>query len=186
MTGQSNPLKANFMRWQCRVRQMAMRDNAGRPDEAFMPSLTLSGETEPMGNIIALMSKNEANSKVPEMRHMFKQTFDPVKQRDKALQFFSEVYYQKADQFSEVLTSTFTAESAGAQAILDNGQCTLVFEAYGQRYDIACKVSRLTEDDYLYQATWCHNQLFNPELRPDTIILGFEPDFGASSSQQSA
>ena len=180
MTGQSNPLKANFMRWQCRVRQMAMRDNAGRPDEGLMPSLTLSGETEPMGNIITLISKNEANSKVPEMLHMFKQTFDPVKQREKALQFFSEVYYQKADQFSEVLTCTLSPDSKNTQKILDSGSCTLGFEAYNQRYDLVCDVSQLSKGDYLYQATWCHNQLFNPSLPPDTVVLAFQPDFDKS------
>lgn len=182
MSEQAHALKANFMRWQCRVRQMAMRDNAGHPDDGSMPALTLSGQQEPMGHIITLLSKNEAYSKIPEMRHMFKKTYDPAKIRDEALKFFSEVYYQKADQFSDVLTSTFTPDSTGAAAILESGWCTLRFEAYNQRYDVVCQASRLQEDDYLYQATWCHNQLFNPGLRPETIIVAFTPDWSESSS----
>lgn len=182
MSDQSQLLKAEFMRWQCRVRQMAMRDNAGRPDDGSMPVLTLSGGQEPMGSIITLLSKNEAHSQVPEMRHMFKQTFDPVKQREKALQFFSEVYYQKSDQFSDVLTSTFAPDSPGALAILENGKCVLRFELYNQCYNVVCQVSRLDKEDYLYQATWWHNLLFNPNLHPETIIMAFSPDWRASSS----
>ena len=30
MQGVSNPLRDSFMRWQCRVRQMMMRDDRGR------------------------------------------------------------------------------------------------------------------------------------------------------------
>jgi hypothetical protein len=30
-------LKDAFLRWQCRVRMMAMRDKQGRPDDAVMP-----------------------------------------------------------------------------------------------------------------------------------------------------
>lgn len=182
MTGQLNTLKANFMRWQCRVRQLAMRDNEGRPDEAFMPLVTLTAGQEPLGSIITLLSKNEANSKVPEMQHMFKQTYDPAKQREKALQFFSEVYYQKADQFSDILTSTFNPDSSGARAILENGWCTLTFEAYNQRYDVVCEASRLGVDDYHYQATRAHNLLFNPNLHPETIIVAFKPDWNESSA----
>lgn len=182
MSETAEVLKANFMRWQCRVRQMAMRDNAGHPDEGSMPALTLSGQQEPLGHIITLLSKREAYSQIPEMRHMFKKTYDPAKIRDEALKFFSEVYYQKAQQFSEVMTSTFTPDSAGAAAILESGGCTLRFEAYNQRYDVACQAARLTPEDYLYQATWSHNQLFNPGLRPETIIMAFTPDWNESSS----
>jgi len=34
----------------------------------------------------------------------------------------------------------------------------------------------------LYQATMAHNMLFNPTLPPDTEVLGFEPNWEASSA----
>ena len=34
-----NPLKTEFLKWQCRVRQIVMRENNGRPDEGMVPSL---------------------------------------------------------------------------------------------------------------------------------------------------
>ena len=48
-------LKDAFLRWQCRVRMMAMRDKQGRPDDAVMPDLFLPGESEAMGQIITCL-----------------------------------------------------------------------------------------------------------------------------------
>ena len=87
MNEPSNPLRSHFMRWQCRVRQLAMRDSSGHPDDAIMPSLILGGQQEPLGHIITLLSKSEVHSKTPEMQHLFRQTYDPAKQREKAISF---------------------------------------------------------------------------------------------------
>jgi len=57
----------------------------------------------------------------------------------------------------------------------------LIFEAYNQEYKLDCKVNKLSQNHPLYQSTWWHNLLFNPELNPDTIILGFEPDWDKST-----
>jgi len=47
-----HPLRKAFLKWQCRVRQMAMRDNYGRPDDAITPAVYLPDQAEPMGHII--------------------------------------------------------------------------------------------------------------------------------------
>jgi hypothetical protein len=126
-------LRDSFLRWQCRVRQMMMRDDQGRPGDPVMPSLTLPGQAEPMGHIITVMSKAPQYSKTPEMRHMVRKTNDPAQRRQSALTFFSEYYYQKASEFSDILTATFPPDSPGAAAIRAAGRVTLVFAAYGQR-----------------------------------------------------
>ena len=136
-----------------------------------------------MGHIITVMNKLPAYSKTPEMQHMVKRTFDPAQRRDKALQFFSETYYQKAREFSDTLTASFPAKSEGAAAIRAAERVTLTFDAYNQRFDLDCKVWSLTPANALYQATWGHNHLFNPDLPEDAVILGFEPDWDASSSE---
>jgi len=178
-----SPLMLQFLRWQCRTRQLSMRDNHGKPDDAVMPALTLNGETEPMGHIITVMSKWGFYSKTPELTHMAKRTNDPAQRRDKALEFFSSTYYQKAHEFSDVLTATFPPDSAGAAQIEQAGRCKLAFDAYNQRFTLECKVSRLANNHALYQSTWWHNVLFNPQLSPDTIVLGFEPDWRASDAE---
>lgn len=182
LEGARDPLKEAFLKWQCRVRQMAMRDGRGRPDDAVTPALTLAGETEPMGHVITVLSRLPARSVTPEMRHMVKRTADPAQRREKALQFFSETYYQQARQFSDMLTATFPPASPGAAAIREAGACRLRFAAYAQRFELECRVWRLAEHHPLYQATWWHNALFNPALPPGTVVLGFEPDWAASSA----
>lgn len=179
----NHALMQQFLRWQCRVRQLAMRNNQGRPDDAITPSVTLPGQSEPIGHIITVFSKWGAYSKTPELKHMVKQTFDPAQRRDKALTFFSSTYYQKEREFSDTLSATFLPDSKGAAQLLEAGECSLLFAAYSQEYRLSCKVVKLSKQHPLYQSTWWHNLLFNPELHPDTIILGFEPDWDASENR---
>ncbi len=182
MNSADTALRDGFMRWQCRVRQIMMRDDRGCPGDAITPALTLAGEDAPMGHIITVMSKAPQYSKTPEMRHMVRKTNDPALRREAALTFFSEYYYQSAAEFSDILTATFPPGSPGAAKIREAGRVTLTFEAYNQRYDLACRVWTLAEHNPLYQATYWHNLLFNPGLAADTIILGFEPDWARSTA----
>ena len=85
--------------------------------------------------------------------------------------------------FSDILTATFPPQSPRVAAIRKAGHCRLVFSGYGQSYQIECKIWALTKKNTLYQATFWHNLLFNPALHPDTMILGFEPDWTKSKSE---
>ncbi|QGX97059.1 hypothetical protein EI983_01720 [Roseovarius faecimaris] len=177
-----HPLRLTFLKWQCRVRQLNMREADGRPDDAIMPAVHLDGADEPLGHIITVMNKSPGYSVTPELEHMARKTHDPAQRRDAALKFLSASYYQKAAEFSDILTATFPPGSDGAATIRRAKSCRLVFEAYAQRFDLSCKVWKLAQHNLLYQATMAHNRLFNPALPPDTIVLGFEPDWSASSS----
>lgn len=178
-----HPLRLTFMKWQCRVRQTSMRDGGGRPDDAIMPAVYLDGADAPLGHIITLISKAPAYSVTPEMQHMARKTHDPAQRRADALKFLSAAHYQKAAEFSDVLTATFPPGSDGALKIRRAESCRLVFEAYAQRFDLACTVWKLARHNALYQATMAHNRLFNPSIPPDTIVLGFEPDWDSSTSR---
>ena len=178
----NSPLRLAFLKWQCRVRQLSMRDNDGRPDDAITPDLFLAGEDETLGAVITILNKSPGYSVTPEMQHMAKKTNDPAQRRENALRFFSATYYQKASEFSDILTATFPPESPGAAKIREAGDVRLVFNAYNQTFDLTCKVWRLAEHNPLYQATIAHNKLFNPTLHPDTEVLGFEPNWDQSTS----
>ncbi len=181
-----HPLRVSFMKWQCRVRQLNMRESEGRPDDSIMPAVYLDGSDTPLGHIITLMNKAPGYSVTPEFQHMARKTHDPAQRRAEALKFLSASYYQKAAEFSDVLTATFPPDSEGALTIRRAQICRLVFEAYSQRFDLNCKVWKLAQHNTLYQATMAHNRLFNPAIPPDTIVLGFEPDWGTSASQNLA
>ncbi len=175
-------MRDGFLRWQCRIRQMMMREDLGRPSDGITPEVTLIGEGEPLGHIITVMSKTLAHSMTEEFRHMVRKTHDPAQRRDNAIRLFSEAYYQKAETFSDILTSTFPPRSVGASQIRAAERCTLKFEAFRQRFDVVCKVWVLAEQNPLHQATYWHNLLFNPTLPAETVILGFEPDWAKSTA----
>ncbi|MGR3290262.1 MAG: hypothetical protein ACU0C9_03585 [Paracoccaceae bacterium] len=178
-----HPLKSAFLKWQCRVRQMAMRDDQGRPDDAITPAVLLADVPEPFGHIITVLNKSPGYSLTAELLHIARQTNDPAQRRDKALEFLSATYYQKHGEFSDILTATFPPNSPGAERIKKAATVTLVFDAYAQRFDLICKVWRLAAHNPIHQATIAHNQLFNPDLPPKTVVLGFEPDWAASSTE---
>ena len=164
---------------------MAMRDHDGRPDDAIMPAVILPEQSEPMGHIITVMSKSPGYSVTAELVHMTAKTNDPAQRRDAAIRFLSAGHYQKADEFSDILSATFPPGSEGAAAIHQAGNCRLLFDAYAQKFDLTCKVWRLAPHNLIHQATVAHNKLFNPNMPPDTEVLGFEPDWKASSSDPS-
>ena len=178
-----SPLRLAFLKWQCRVRQMAMRDNQGRPGDEITPALYLPGQNEPLGHIITLLNKSPGYSVTPELLHMAKKTNDPAQRREQAIRFFSATYYQKAAEFSDILTATFPPGSPGAATIREAGNVRLRFDAFAQVFDLHCKVWKLAPHNPLYQSTTAHNRLFNPGLSGDTEVLGFEPDWDASTSE---
>lgn len=175
-----HPLRLSFLKWQCHVRQLAMRENDGRPDDSIMPDVIPAGADEPLGAIITVMNKAPGYSVTPELQHMAAKTNDPAQIRNAAIQFLSATYYQKAREFSDILTATFPPGSPGAKTLHEAGRATLIFEHYGQRFELDCKVWRLAPHNLLHQATMAHNILFNPSLPPTTEVLGFEPDWDAS------
>ena len=177
------PIRKAFMRWQCRVRQTMMRDDAGRPGDGIVPAVFLPGEDVPMGHIITLLNKAPGYSVTAELNHMAAKTNDPAQRRESALTFFSASFYQKANEFSDLLTATFPPESPGADALHKAQHVRLVFDAFAQQFDLTCKVWRLAAHNPLYQSTMAHNKLFNPSLHPDTVVLGFEPLWDQCSSE---
>ena len=179
----STVLRDAFLKWQCLTRQIAVRQNKGRPDEAVTPAVLLKGKTEAYDHIITVLSKTPQQSLLPELQHLVRRTLDPAQRRQKALELLSETYYQKPTSFSDILTATFPPQSPRAAVIRKADHCRLLFSGYGQSYQIECKIWALTKKNTLYQATFWHNLLFNPGLHPDTIVLGFEPDWTKSTSE---
>ena len=177
-----HPVKDGFLKWQCHVRQMMMRDNLGKPTDAVMPEVFLAGQSESIGYLITIMNKLPMYSETPEMLHMARKTHDPAQRHGHALQYFSATYYQKHSHFSDILTATFQGGSQGAAQIISAGRCRLVFEAYSQKFDLLCLVEALSQSNPLYISTLAHNRLFNPDLSSETQVLGFAPDWTKSSA----
>jgi len=170
-------LRDKFLKWQCRVRQMAMRAHDGRPDAAISPKVFLSARGAAFGHIITVLNKNPANSMTPELQHMARKTNDPALVRAQAIQFLAATYFQKHRSFSDLLTAVFAPGSATASSLINAPFVTLEFAAYAQDFCLFCRVHRLSPAHPLYDATLAHNRLFNLSLPAGSIVLGFEPDW---------
>ena len=173
-------LRDRFLRWQCRIRQIAMRRDDGRPTSGMTPLVHVSGE--PAARIVTVLSKRPEHSVTMELRHLARSTHDPAERRNNALKLFAERHYQAATEFSDTLTASFPPDSGLAARLLEAGECRLDFEQFNQRYRLHCAVRRLSEHNPFREATFWHNLLFNPRLTADCIILGFEPDWGRSEA----
>ena len=177
MESANQKLRDAFLYWQCRIRQIAVRQDDGKPSEGMVPDVYLDGADEPLGSIVTIMSRRPEFSQTMELRHMARRTADPAERREAAIKFLSERYYQGYREFSPVVTATFVPESAGAKQICAAKECRLVFEQFEQRYDLPCEATALSSTNWLYDATFWHNYLFNPNLSADAIIVGFEADW---------
>ena len=147
--------------------------------------LKLEDSKSALGSVITLIHKRPEFSVTAELIHMAKKTMDLAQRRDQAVRFLSATYYQKYTEFSDILTATFEPNSIGVKSILQSESCLLMFDAFKQRYDLNCEVRRLNENDPFYRSTIAHNSLFNPNLHPKTVVLGFEPKWRESSSSNS-
>ena len=164
-----------FVKFQCRARQMIMRDNFGKPDDSIMPNLYLDKQKEPICKIITLIHKLPEFSLLTELKHIAKKTNDPSQIREQAIRLLSSSYYQKNKEFSDILTATFTPESEIAKTLIEKGVCRLLFEAFSHRFDVKFNVIQLEKSEFLYHSTISHNQLFNINIHPETIVLSFCP-----------
>lgn len=182
-TADTRLLRKHFLQWQCTVRQRDARFHHGRPGEAVRPVLRADDPLEQQQpvRVVTVLNRLPEYSRTPEMQHIFRKSRDPAERLKNALALFCETYYQRANEFSDVLTAVFGPDSPFARQLCRQKQCELTFEAHGHRYDLHCHIWRLSARNPLREATWWHNSLFNPSLSQQAEIIGFEPDWSQST-----
>ena len=179
-------LRDHFLGWQCRLRQLAVREAGGRPTSGMRPEMRLTAAAPPLGAITTLILRREPQEATAQFRHMVRKTQDPAERYDAALKMLAAAYYQRSREFSDQLTALFGPGSEIAGQLLSAGHCLLDFEQYSQRYTLPCAVRALADDDPAYQGTYWHNALFNPALPGGVLVLGFQPDWARAEAEPSA
>lgn len=175
-------LRDHFLGWQCRLRQLAVREAEGRPTAGMRPSVSLAGQTEVSGEITVLIVPQAPQETTAEFRHLVRRTHDPAERYKSALKILAATYYQYPQNFSDELTALFGPGSALAERLLADGRCRLGFEQYSQRYTLPCQVRDLPENAPAFQATYWHNSLFNAGIPADIRILAFQPDWATAEA----
>lgn len=182
MDQQQQALRDHFLGWQCRIRQLAVRENDGRPSEAMRPLLTPAGHDEPVGPVTVLLVRQEPYESTMQLKHIVRRTQDPLLRLEDGMKLLQGTFYQKARAFSDRLTALFAPDSRLAPQLAHLGRCRLDFRQFRQSYALPCRVSLLSEQDEEWEATYWHNALFNPNLPAGVKILAFDPDWAHASA----
>ena len=175
-------LRDHFFGWQCRLRQMSVRNAGGRPTSGMRPDVVLAGETDTVARITVLIVKAEPEEATDRFRHFYRRTHDPADRFDAAMAYLAAVYYQRPAEFADEMSALFGPGADVAARLRADGRCTLRFSQYEQSYDLPCRVRALDEDDPAFQATYWHNSLFNPDLPAGVQILGFQPEWESATA----
>ena len=190
-TRQGNPdrvapdaLRDEFIGWQCRLRQLAVRQDGGRPSEGMKPRVgpdlatqADAEDTSALDPLVVLIVEREPEQTTAHLRHLYRRSNDPKDRYDRVLSVLRAGYYQYPNRFSDAMTALFSPGSQRAAALLGRGSCVLHFDQYSQAYRIPCAVNSLASTDSAYQATFWHNAVFNPALPPHSDVLAFTPDW---------
>jgi hypothetical protein len=176
-------LRNQFLKWQCRARQNAVRTQSGRPSPPMRPRIIV--ERKALAQVTVLINKREEYSMTPEFRHLVRGTADPRDRLQNALQVLAAEYFQRAQEFSDQMTALFGAGAPLVNHLVGLGHCILEFAQPRQYYAIPCAVKNLAEHDPAYQATYWHNYLFNPAMPPGVQVLAFKPDWATAEADPS-
>ena len=176
-------LKQQFLGWQCRIRQLAMRQDEGRPSAGMCPrALSLSGELL-SERIVVLINHAEPYEHTAYFKFQVQKNHDPNVVREKGLDLLKSTYYQKSKEFTDELTSLFLNGSQTAQTLLSAETCVLEFSQFSQEYRLVCKIELAGQFDPCREATIWHNRIFNPQMPNAVQVLKFLPDWQTSATQ---
>ena len=179
-------LRREFLGWQCRLRQLAMREQEGRPSDGIRPTVTLLPDGPELGRITVLVIPQAPQETTAEFRHVVRRTQDPRERYKQALKLLSAHYYQYPDDFSDEITALFGPGPGLADRLIESPGCGLSFAQFGQRYHLPCRPRELNESDPAYQATLWHNAMFNPNIPGGARVVAFRPDWAQAQSPAQA
>lgn len=175
-------MKRQFLAWQCRIRQIAVRQHAGRPAPGMQPRvLTPSGENL-LPAMTVLIVPDDPDETTAFFRFQIQKSPDPRRVYESVLQYLQGEHYQDSDRFSDEMTALFAPRSPTAAKLLEVNHCLLEFEQYSQLWRLSSTVRRLPTRAPARQATLWHNRAFNPAIPSDAVVLGLRPDWRSAAA----
>lgn len=175
-------LRNHFLGWQCRIRQIAMRQDGGRPSPGMRPRLMLCDGREIADGVTMLIVPRAPEESTAYFRHQVRRTNDPREIYEKGLSYLQSTFFQDPRAFSDQLMAVFYPGSAIADTLFEAGECMLEFSQFSQRYRMFCEMKQLEPGTPAHDATLWHNRLFNPELSDDVHVVAFIPDWSSAQA----
>lgn len=183
MPSMNDSLRQAFLGWQCRLRQLAVRENEARPTTGMRPNLTVADQDA--GAITVVITPVEPAISTDEFRHIVRRTHDPRERYQAALRFLQSSHFQDPRHFDDRLTAVFGIEAELPKTLSGRSDCVLAFEQFSQCYWLPCSAELLDAESQAFQATYWHNALFNPRLPAEVQVLGFTPDWSVARAEPS-
>jgi len=162
-------LRRAFLHWQCRMRQAAVRDSAGRPTPAMRPAVLGSDGRNLASAMTVLVHHREAAWSTSMLRYAVERTHDPGERFQHGLRILAAEHFQEPRAFTDTMTALFGSGSPTAERLLAARRVVLAFTDSGRTFRVPCHVSALRPRNPLYEATFWHNALFNPEMPPQPV-----------------
>ena len=180
MRPDSDRMRLAFLGWQCRLRQLAVREGDARPTAGMRPNLAVAGQDA--GAITVVIIPAEPDESTREFRHIVRRTHDPRERYQAALRYLQSSHFQDPERFDDRLTAVFGADAETPALISGRRDCVLMFEQFSQRYRLPCHALCLDAEDPAFQATYWHNALFNPGMPAEVQVLAFRPDWSQAEA----
>jgi hypothetical protein len=174
-------LRDRFLGWQCRIRQIAMRQDGGRPSPGMRPRV-LAGSGEEIVVLTVLLVPREPDEVTAFFRFQVEKSADPREVYERGLAFLQAEYFQDPKSFDDVLVAVLPKESPAAPRLDAVRACVLEFDQWRQRFRVPCAVRVLSHGDPARAAAVWHNRLFNPLLSDAVHVFLFEPDWAATTA----
>jgi hypothetical protein len=170
-------MRQAFLGWQCRIRQMSMRDYGGRPLAGMMPRVALRSGEVLLPAMITLLIPHDPGPSTSFLRFQVQKTPDPQRSREAGVAYLGADFYQLPELFSDELTAVFQPGSTTAASILSAREILLDFTQYNQSFRMFCRVRRLRSAEEAREASLWQARIFNRSLANEVIVLGFRPDW---------
>ena len=179
-----NDMRDRFLGWQCRIRQIAMRQDGGRPSPGMRPRVLDGAGREIAEALTVLLVPKHPEESTAFFRFQVMKTADPRDLYERGLTYLQADYFQRPETFGDTLAAVLPHGSPIAEALIEGGACVLAFHQFSQSYSLPCAVRVLKPGDAAREAAIWHNRLFNPAL-PDTVhVVAFQPDWASAKAER--
>jgi hypothetical protein len=168
-------LRDYFLGWQCRLRQIAVREMGGMPTPGMRPAVWSKKGDLVTDAMTVQLAEHHPRETTAFFRFQIQKTNEQQKVRDAALRFLGAEYFQQPELFTGEMTALFAPESELAARMLKLKEVLLDFEQYSQRFRMFARVRLLKDGDAHREATIWHNRLFNPRVPGEAMVLAFRP-----------
>jgi hypothetical protein len=172
-----NQMALAFLGWQCRLRQISMRQDSGRPGPGMMPQVSLARGEVILPGMVVLLLLTEPEETTTLLEFQAKRSNDPRQIYEAGLKFLQADFYHKPKRFNGNLAAQFPDASNAAQTLVDAGECILRFDQFSQSWTLPSHICVLEPSDPAHRYTRTHNAIFSARPVEQPIVLQFSPQW---------